>query len=278
MHVSDYDATSERLSEDAYQSSAADYLIYLFHIATYEFARSYVTDKVVLDFGCGTGYGTHRLADSASHITGIDVAPGAVAFARDRYVPQAESAGDWLEYAHIDPVELSPLPFPDNHFDTVLSFQVIEHVPSVANYLSEIRRVLRPGGTFICATPDRRWRLFPRQRPFNVFHLEEWGPQELGQLLAPVFDTTSVFGMTAPDEVINIELRRCRKTRVLTYPFTFPGAPERWRSWGLKRMKGMSERTDGDAAGPAKTFDFDLSDIRIAPEMSPSANIITVSS
>jgi SAM-dependent methyltransferase len=276
--VTDYDATSERVSEDAYQSNAGDYLIYLFHIATYEFARPYVTDKVVLDFGCGTGYGAHRLADSASHITGIDVAPGAVAFAQDRYLPQAESAGDKLEYVRIDPVEVSPLPFPDNHFDTVLSFQVIEHVQSVADYLSEIRRVLRPGGVFICATPDRRWRLFPRQRPFNVFHVEEWSPQEMEQLLAPVFDKTSVFGMTAPDEVINIELSRCRRTRILTYPFTFPGAPERWRSWGLKRMKGLSARTDGGATGPAKTFDFDLGDIRIASSATPSANIVTVSS
>lgn len=276
--MTDYDASSERVSEDAYQSNAGDYLIYLFHIATYEFARSHVTDKIVLDFGCGTGYGAHRLADSASHITGIDVSPGAVAFARDRYMPQAESAGNALEYARIDPVEQSPLPFQDNHFDTVLSFQVIEHVPSVANYLSEIRRVLKPGGTFICATPDRRWRLFPRQRPFNVFHLEEWAPQEMEQLLAPVFDKTSVYGMTAHDEVINIELSRCRRVRVLTYPFTFPGAPERWRSWGLMLMKGLSARTGGSAMGPAKTFDFDLSDIRIAPAVSPSANIITVSS
>jgi SAM-dependent methyltransferase len=275
--MTDYDATSERVSEDAYQSTAGDYLIYLLHLATYEFARSHVTDKVVLDFGCGTGYGTHRLANSASHITGIDVAPVAVAFARERYIPQAEAAGNVLEYALVDPVELSPLPFPDNHFDAVLSFQVIEHVPSVANYLSEIRRVLKPDGTFVCATPDRRWRLFPRQRPFNVFHVEEWSPDEMEQLLAPVFDKTNVFGMTAPDDVVKIELIRCRKTRVLTYPFTFPGAPEWWRSRGLKLMKGMSARSGTGASGPAKRFDFDLSDIRIASDVSPSVNIITVS-
>jgi SAM-dependent methyltransferase len=276
--MTDYDATSERVSEDSSQASASTYLIYLFHIATYEFARSYVTDKVVLDFGCGTGYGTHRLADSASRITGIDVAPEAVAFARERYVPQADAAGNALDYIRIDPVELSPLPFPDGHFDTVLSFQVVEHVPSVANYLREIRRVLRPGGIFVCATPDRRWRLFPRQRPFNVFHVEEWAPKDMERLLAPVFEKTSVFGMSAPDRVLSIELRRCRTTRILTYPFTFPGAPDRWRMWGLHLLKGLGEKTLTRAEGPAKTYDFDLSDIRIAPDVSPSATIITVSS
>jgi SAM-dependent methyltransferase len=276
--MTDYDATSERVSEDTYRSNAGDYLIYLFHVATYEFARSYVTDKVVLDYGCGTGYGTHRLAASASRIIGVDVAPGAVAFARDRYLPQAGSSGDPLEFARIDPVEVSPLPYPDNHFDVVLSFQVIEHVPSVGNYLSEIRRVLRPGGTFICATPDRRWRLFPGQRPFNVFHMDEWTPEQMRQMLARVFDQTRVFGMTAPEEIIDIELRRCRRVRILTYPFTFPGAPARWRSWGLGLMKRLSRGTDGAAAGPARSFEFGLGDIRIAPDASPSANIITVSS
>ena len=276
--MTDYDATSERVSEDSSRASASTYLIYLFHIATYEFARSYIKDKVVLDFGCGTGYGSHRIAGSAAHMTGVDVAPEAVAFARDRYLPQAAAAGKALEYIRIDPVELSPLPFPDGHFDTVLSFQVVEHVPSVVNYLREIRRVLRPGGIFICATPDRRWRLFPRQRPFNVFHVEEWAPQEMERLLAPVFEKTSFFGMSAPERVLNIELRRCRTTRILTYPFTFPGAPDRWRLWGLNLLKRVNERSRMGAEGAAKTYDFDLSDIRIAPDLSPSATIITVSS
>lgn len=275
--MTDYDATSERVSEDAYQSNAGDYLIYLFHIATYEFARRHVMDKVVLDFGCGTGYGARRLADSATHITGVDVSPGAVAFARDRYLPMANSLGSALEYLRIDPVEQSPLPFPDDHFDTVLSFQVIEHVPSVENYLAEIRRVLKPGGTFICATPDRRWRLFPRQQPFNVFHVQEWAPDEVEQLLAPVFDKTSVFGMTAPADVLKLELSRCRKVRALTYLFTFPGAPLAWRVWGLNLMKGLSTRTEGGPGGPAKSFDFDHSAVSIAPGVSPSVNIITVS-
>ena len=67
-----------------------------------------------------------------------------------------------------------PLPFDDGAFDAVVSFQVIEHVPSVDAYLAEVARVLRPGGTFLCATPDRVTRLFARQRPWNRWHLEEF--------------------------------------------------------------------------------------------------------
>jgi ubiquinone/menaquinone biosynthesis C-methylase UbiE len=51
--------TGERVIEEFYRSSPGNYLIYLFHMATYNFARDYVVDKHVLDYGCGSGYGTH---------------------------------------------------------------------------------------------------------------------------------------------------------------------------------------------------------------------------
>lgn len=285
--MTDYDATSERVSESAYQSNAGDFLIYLFHIATYEFARPYVEGKHVLDFGCGTGYGAHRLASAADQITGVDVAPGAIKYATDRYMPDAAKTGAKLEYRVINPVEESPLPFPKDHFDTVLSFQVIEHVPVVRNYLAEIRRVLRPGGVFLCATPDRRTRLFRGQRPFNRFHIDEWSPQDLVDLLRSVFDKTAIYGMTAPAHVIGLELKRCRTTRLLTYPFTFPGAPEPWRQSGLTWMKKLrpdaveqpgASDTAGDSRTPESQFGFGLHDIRIEPGAWPSTNTVAVSS
>ena len=58
-----YEPTSERVSEEPYRTGPdSDYLIYLFHIATYDFAVPFVSGRHVLDFGCGTGYGTHRIA------------------------------------------------------------------------------------------------------------------------------------------------------------------------------------------------------------------------
>ena len=49
------------------------------------------------------------------------------------------------------------LPFPDEWFDTALSFQVLEHVADEHRALSEISRVLRPGGDFVLTVPNKWW-------------------------------------------------------------------------------------------------------------------------
>jgi SAM-dependent methyltransferase len=270
----DESATTERITIDEYQSSEGDYLIYVLHAATYDFARPYVEGRTVLDFGCGTGYGTAGLAEVAADITGVDIAPEAVEHARARY------QGDTLRFETIGSIETTDLPFEDDTFDVVVSFQVIEHVDAVDRYLSEIRRVLRPGGTFLCVTPDRTLRLFPGQQPWNEFHVTEYAPAELGTLLSSTFADVELFGMTASPEVLGAELRRYRRTRLLTYPVTFPGLPDRLRLAGVRAVKrviggrsaGSSVRRDrGD-------FGFGPGDVRVAPGARPSVNIVAVAS
>ena len=144
--------TGERVIEEHYRGSAEDYLIYLFHIVTYDFAMPIVHGARVLDFGCGSGYGTARIASGCDAVIGVDISQDAIAFAGSRY--HSEN----LSYRVVEPVEKAPLPFNDNSFDCVLSFQVIEHVIDPDAYLWEVLRVLRPGGKFIIATPDRSTR------------------------------------------------------------------------------------------------------------------------
>jgi len=62
--------TGERMIEKFYLDSPSNYLIYLFHIATYNFVLHHVAGKRVLDYGCGSGYGTHHLAASCASIVG----------------------------------------------------------------------------------------------------------------------------------------------------------------------------------------------------------------
>lgn len=278
----DYEATSERMDVSSYRSSPGDYLIYLFHQVTYEFAAERVAGARVLDFGCGTGYGSHHLSGVAREVVGVDVSDDAVRHASGLY--QAPN----LEFRTIRPVELEPLPFPDGSFDAVVSFQVIEHVPDFDAYLAEVARVLRPGGTFLCATPDRSTRLFARQRPWNRWHLEELTDDGLARVIGRHLEVSQVLGMTAPPGVVDLELRRCRRLRLVTLPFTFPGAPERWRVGGLEALRAASSLPGrlrrsrrGSAPAPvpatgAPDFGFGPQDVVIAEGASPSVNTVVV--
>src|SRR3546814_14320183 len=83
----------------------------------------------------------------------MDVAGYAIAYAKSHYTN---------ENLHFLKVQAdSPLPYPAASFDVVLSFQVIEHVLDDDAYLREARRILKPGGTLVVLTPDRKNRLLP---------------------------------------------------------------------------------------------------------------------
>ena len=95
-----------------------------------------------LDLGCGDGRLTAGLRANA--VTAADVSQVALRRAAAR-LPGAEIAS-------VVPDE--PLPFVDGEFELVLCAETIEHVRDVQLFLSEIRRVLRPGGGLALTTPD----------------------------------------------------------------------------------------------------------------------------
>jgi len=95
-----------------------------------------------LDLGCGEGSLT--LAVRAGRLTAADVSRVALERARARLEPDAR-------LVELEPD--APLPLGDGEFDLVLCAETIEHVRDVQLFLSEIRRVLRPGGTLALTTP-----------------------------------------------------------------------------------------------------------------------------
>jgi SAM-dependent methyltransferase len=270
-------STSERLVVDDIPAGRDDYLIYLIHIATYEFARSLVTDRRVMDFGCGTGYGTHRLSGDSASIVGVDVSDNAIRFAANRY--KAPN----LTFQSISPIEAAPLPFQDGSFDIVLSFQVIEHVPDPGRYIAEVVRVLADGGVLVMATPDRSSRLLARQRPWNRYHRVEYDRAGLAQLLRTHFGQVEVNSMSGERDLINGEVRRTHRLRWATLPFTFPGAPEFWRQAGLAgldRAKSAVGRSRGKSGSPVSgaqaSAPYDESALRIGQNLQPSVTLVAV--
>jgi SAM-dependent methyltransferase len=147
------------------------------HVAAYRFAATRCRCRHVLDAGCGEGYGSRLLAARAATVLGVDVAADVIEHARSAYPPGTHPG---VEFRAAD---LSRLPLADSSLDVVVCLQVIEHLADVDGFLAEVARVLRPGGEFVCATPNRLTFSPGRETPANPFHVREYAPAELVDLL-----------------------------------------------------------------------------------------------
>jgi SAM-dependent methyltransferase len=151
------------------------------HEERYVFAGSFVKDEQVLDVACGTGVGTHYLVTAGARgCYGLDISEEAVEYARCAYADCEFFQGDATQ-----------VPLPDGSVDVVVSFETIEHVGNQRKFLHECFRVLRPGGLFICSTPNRR---MVRWHSANPFHTHELTSDEFERLLGAVFTDIQLHG------------------------------------------------------------------------------------
>lgn len=152
------------------------------HVVRYEFALSYCDGKDVLDAACGAGYGSAILGSRAARVVGVDVDEDAVAYARSRY------AADNVEFVAGD---VTSLPFDDRSFDTVVSFETIEHVRDARAFLAEVARVLSTDGVLVVSTPHARRT---NMSPENPFHEVELSRDDFVALLERRFGDVDVYG------------------------------------------------------------------------------------
>ncbi len=96
----------------------------------------YVDSARVLEAGCGTGMILKEVAKRARQAVGIDISPGMLATARGRGLDVVNAS-------------VTHIPFPDGHFDLAYSFKVLAHVERIGTAMSELSRVVRPGGLVI---------------------------------------------------------------------------------------------------------------------------------
>jgi ubiquinone/menaquinone biosynthesis C-methylase UbiE len=155
------------------------------HLQRYIYAAKKIGgDKKVLDVGCGTGYGTKMIFDKGNETYGLDISEAAINYAKKKYPGP--------KYICCSAEEI---PFPDNYFDAITAFEVIEHVQNPEKTLDEIYRVLKLGGDLFISTPNPRHLknvflhyFFKKPYPLkssesNIYHLREFYYEEFMNLL-----------------------------------------------------------------------------------------------
>ncbi len=123
-------------------------------------ALSLPTGIRVLDAGCGYGVYSFMLAERKHHISSIDISEERIQAIQQRIL-------EYQPYASlIFPKQgtLTNLPYEDHQFDLIICSEVIEHMEEDAKAVSELVRVLAPGGYLVLTTPtdsERNHRVYP---------------------------------------------------------------------------------------------------------------------
>jgi ubiquinone/menaquinone biosynthesis C-methylase UbiE len=101
----------------------------------------------LLKIGYGSGVHLPHWATRCRELYGIDPHPHA-----DRVTATLARHG---VTAHLTTGSAEAMPYPDDHFDCLLSISAIEFIPDLESACREMRRVLRPGGVLVVVTPGR---------------------------------------------------------------------------------------------------------------------------
>ncbi|SDJ29253.1 2-polyprenyl-3-methyl-5-hydroxy-6-metoxy-1,4-benzoquinol methylase [Frankineae bacterium MT45] len=170
------------------------------HQVAYEFILDRLRDAVVVEVGCGEGYGSALLATAARQVLGVDYDELAISHCANRY-----SEVDFVRG------NLAALPVRDGAADAVVSLQVIEHVWDHPQFVRQCRRALRPGGRLIVSTPNRL-TFSPDNDgttpPTNPFHTHEFTAVELTRLLNGCgFGRVTVLGLHAGPKLRKLDAR-----------------------------------------------------------------------
>jgi ubiquinone/menaquinone biosynthesis C-methylase UbiE len=147
------------------------------HLHRYALAIELARGLSVLDIACGEGYGCNLLASVAAKVTGVDIDAATIQRAKQKY--PASNVQFTTGACHA-------IPFPDHSFDLLVSFETIEHHDQHQAMMQEIKRVLKPEGTLIISSPDKKY--YSDEPDYkNPFHVAELYKHEFEALMEKYF-------------------------------------------------------------------------------------------
>lgn len=174
--------TAERVS---HKDLSDNYVFQRSLLAYVEAAR--LVKGNVLEIGTGSGYGVEIIAPHTEHFLTID-----------KFMTELELPADLQDKVEQRQMSVPPIDLPDNTFDCVITFQVIEHIQDDESFVREIARVLKPGGQLIVTTPNKKMSLTR-----NPWHIREYTITELKDLLAKYFTQVEAKGVFGNEKVMD---------------------------------------------------------------------------
>lgn len=106
-----------------------------------EFLKQLIHGRKLLEIGSGYGFFLEE-AKKRFDVLGIDISRPAVVYAQKHGLPERTA-------------DLFKEKFPENAFDGIAAFHLIEHVPNPLLFMREVYRITKPGGLVFLATPDQ---------------------------------------------------------------------------------------------------------------------------
>ena len=155
-------------------------------LQAYYLAKPFVKGNL-LELGCGEGRGVELLSPLAESYLALDKIQEVINRLKEKY-PDVK-----FEQAVFPPFKN----LADNSFDSIVSFQVIEHVKDDHGFLKEIHRVLKPGGVAVLTTPNIKMTLTR-----NPWHVREYTAQQLTDLAAKYFPKVTMKGVGGNEKVM----------------------------------------------------------------------------
>ena len=107
-----------------------------------------VRGQTVLEVGCGAGVDLARFARGGAAVTGVDLAPSAIALAKANFEQQGLAGA-------FEVADGEQLPLADNSVDLVFAHGVVQYTSNPQRLIDECRRVLKPGGRAIFQVYNR---------------------------------------------------------------------------------------------------------------------------
>jgi ubiquinone/menaquinone biosynthesis C-methylase UbiE len=233
MKLMQLDAPRSRSRQAPNDIAVEPHIKVAIHGKFYHWAKEQVRGKVVLDAGCGQGYGSALLSETAKKVVAVDVDPSIVARASSQHgLPNVE----------FEVMDCQYLTFASHAFDVVVSNALLEYLEDVPAFVAEAYRVLKPGGTIICGTKNLELSLKkPDGTPRYNNHLQEYTPDSLKAELERCFSGIRIYGeqMNARSEAYIMDARALKIEDALVKFNVKKLAPRRFRRWVRKLLTGI---------------------------------------